>query len=670
MDCRGRLQYHVLMRPKQPVAAPAANRDTLAVLALLLLALVPYLNTLTAGFVYDDRQQILENPYVHSFQYIGKIFGSTVWTFQGAQGLSNYYRPLMTLAYLLCYKLWGPIPFGFHLLNLALYAAVVLLVFAVTRRLFGDSLPALLTAGLFALHPIHTESVAWIAAITDLELSVFFLLTFLLYLRLGDRPAVTPFRLTGVLAAYALALLSKEQALVLPFLAAAYEHFYRPERDAIPFKQKQSRYLPLFALAAAYFCFRAFVLGGFAPSVSRPELGLSAILFSALALLGQYLWKLIWPLDLSAFYVFHPSQRLGEPQVLAGLAAVIVCASLFVWLWRRDRTASFGLLWMGATIAPVLNARWMPAGVFAERYLYLPSVGFCWLLSWVAAKAWRAGLADRSRTGARLLRQAAPIVVGLVAVLYGVRTVHRNRDWHSDEILYTKTLTQQPDAQIIRTNLGALYFDRGDLASAEREWLASLGPARPYASTLNNLGLLRSRQKRYDEAIAYFQRAIAERPNYMSPHKNLAETYADMGRPQDAEREYRAAIDLAPLSSGARNAFAQYLLDRGRAAEAREQYAISAQVDPNSEAQVNLGNFLAAAGEVDRARSAYQSAVAMDPFDSRAHFGLAKLDEAAGRFQEALSGYRAGLETDPGNAQAREAVMRLSGKTVAPPSVP
>jgi tetratricopeptide (TPR) repeat protein len=658
--------------PKRQPTPSAGNSDALAILALLLLAFLPYLNTLTGAFVYDDGQQIVENPYVHSYQYAGNIFGSTVWTFQGAQGLTNYYRPLMTLAYLLCYKLYGQIPFGFHLLNLILHTVVVLLIFALTGRLFGDRLPALLAAGLFALHPIHTESVAWIAGITDLELSAFFLLTFLLYLRLGDRPVVTRPAMAALLAVYALALLSKEQALVLPFLAAAYEHFYRPDRSATALKQKLSRYLPLFALAAVYFCFRAFALGGFAPSVSRPELTWPVILLSAVALIGQYLWKLIWPVQLSAFYVFHPSQRLSEPQVIAGLAGILLCVALFIWLWRRDRAASLGLLWMGATIAPVLNARWMPAGVFAERYLYLPSVGFCWLIAWAVAKSWRVGTAATrgGQAGRRVLQQAVPMAVGVVAVLYGAGTVNRNRDWHSDEVLYTKTLAQQPDAQIIRTNLGAIYFDRGDFASAEREWLASLGPARPYASTLDNLGLLRSHQERYDEAIAYFQRTIAERPNFMSPHKNLAKTYADMDRDQDAEREYRIAIGLAPLSSGARNEFAKYLLERGRPAEAQAQFAISAQVDPNSEAQVNLGNFLASAGDADRARAAYASAVAMNPFDSRAHFGLAKLDEAAGRLPEALDGYRAGLQTDPGNVPARDAVLRLSAKTGTRPSNP
>ena len=95
--------------------APQTNTDAVAVLGLLLLATVPYLNTITNTFVYDDKLQVLDNPYVHSFRYIGKVFGSTVWTWEGAQGVTNYYRPLMTLAYLICYKLFGPIPFGFHL---------------------------------------------------------------------------------------------------------------------------------------------------------------------------------------------------------------------------------------------------------------------------------------------------------------------------------------------------------------------------------------------------------------------------------------------------------------------------------------------------------------------------------------------------------------------------
>src|ERR1700730_4975749 len=221
------------MRTRQNPSASAApgaqtNADALAVLGLLLLAVVPYLNSVWGSFVYDDRLQVLENPYVHTFRYLGRIFGSTVWTFEGAQGVTNYYRPLMTFAYLIAYKIFGALPFGFHLMNLVLHAAVVLLLFAVTEQLFQNRLLSLIASGLFALHPIHTESVSWIAGITDLELSFFFLLTFLLYLRLAvPRGETAPFRpsYVSMLLAYGLALLSKEQALVLPALAVVYEHF-------------------------------------------------------------------------------------------------------------------------------------------------------------------------------------------------------------------------------------------------------------------------------------------------------------------------------------------------------------------------------------------------------------------------------------------------------------
>src|SRR5579863_8091111 len=113
---------------------PQPNRDVISVLGLIVLSAVPYLNTLTFPFVYDDQQQVVENPYVHNFRYLAKVFGSTVWTFQGAQGVSNYYRPLMTFAYLICYKLFGPIPFGFHMVNFSLNLRVVLLTFAITER--------------------------------------------------------------------------------------------------------------------------------------------------------------------------------------------------------------------------------------------------------------------------------------------------------------------------------------------------------------------------------------------------------------------------------------------------------------------------------------------------------------------------------------------------------
>src|ERR1700726_4861310 len=162
--------------------SPESQREIVTFLVLSVLAFLPYANTLLNTFVYDDYFQVVENPYVHSFRYLREIFGTTVWSFQGAQGITNYYRPLMTFGYLLCYQIAGAVPFSFHLANILLNIVAVLLVFSVVRRLSGERI-GLVAAGLFALHPLHTESVAWVAGGTDLELAVFYLLTILLYLR-------------------------------------------------------------------------------------------------------------------------------------------------------------------------------------------------------------------------------------------------------------------------------------------------------------------------------------------------------------------------------------------------------------------------------------------------------------------------------------------------------
>jgi protein O-mannosyl-transferase len=641
------------------------DRDAGVFLILILLASLPYLNTLANGFVYDDRDQVLENPYIHSFRYIAKIFGSTVWTFQGAQGVSNYYRPLMTFAYLISYKIFGRLPFGFHLVNLVLHVAVVLLLFVLTERLFQDRLLSLIAAGLFALHPIHTESVAWIAAITDLELSLFFLLTFLLYLRLpGPQPPNRRYWLSYafMLLTYGLALLSKEQALVLPALIIVYEHFYRAGSATRQFREKLRRYLPLCLVAAGYIAFRLFVLGGFAPAIWRPGLPWKEVLLSAVALVGGYLAKVIWPVHLVAFYVFREIHTFRDPHVLAGLAGLIVCAGLFAYLWKNARPLSFALLWMGATLAPVLNARWMPAQVFAERYLYLPSVGFCWLIGGAVGKFWREAHIGSPSATRRLARQAIALGVVVVACLYAIATVERNRDWRSDEVLYRRTLELQPDAQVIHTNLGVYYSDHGDWAAAEREWTLALGPGKPSAVTLNDLGLVRKNQKRYGEAADLFEQAIALRPKYMAPYKNLAEMYAEMGRLEDADRQYQQAVSLAPLDVNARNSYGHFLLQQGRNAEAREEFARSAEADANAEAYDNLGDLDLAAGDRSKARADYEAAVALNDIDNHAYFGLAMLDEQQGRIADAIREYRAGLATDPRNAVALAAMQRLAGR--------
>ncbi len=646
--------------------APSAEhqRQAITYLVLFLLAFLPYANTLFNNFVYDDGFQVVQNPYVHSFKYLPQIFGTTVWSFQGTQGITNYYRPLMTFGYLLSYQIAGAIPFSFHLVNILLHALAVCLLFWMLRGWSGERV-ALIAAGLFALHPIHTESVAWIAGVTDLELAVFYLLTFILYLRLseprrGKRPRF------WMCLSFALALLSKEQAMTLPVLAVLFEHFYREDRAATSLREKFSRYAPLWSVTVLYVAIRAAILGGIASVVSRPGLSWYEVGLSAVALLGSYIGKLLWPAHLSAFYVFHKSSHFADRNVLLALAALAACGFLFAVLWRRAHIISFAVLWTFLTLAPVLNARWMPAGVFGERYLYLPSAGFCWMVGWGMVQLWKA---DASRV-LRPLARAAPAVLATIALLYAVKTVARNRDWRTEETLFRKTLEDQPDASLIRASLGANLFNRGEMDSAEHEFLVALasGPTNVFA--LSNLGLVRARQHRYAEALEYFRRALRARPVYADGHLNLAETLADMGQNTEAEWQFRIATSFAPLSTRAQNSYGKFLFDSGRLDEARSRYEQSAAAEPTIEAYDQLGDVYAAWREHPLAEQAFRRALALNSFDSHAHFGLATVLEANHNPSEALQEFERGLATDPGDPAARAAVARLRIAVPSPQAMP
>ncbi len=445
---------------------------------LAVAAALPYLNTLPNYFVSDDEMQVLHNPYIRNFHYLGKIFTTHASAY--FPGTPNYYRPLMNVGYLLCYQVFGSRPFGYHLTNVVMHAAVVCAVFLLTLRMFRNRDWALMTTAWFAIHPIHSEVVAWIAASPDLELSLFYLLTFWLFLagpRSGGRfPHLAQLAMAG---SFVLTLLSKEQAVTLPVLASAYEHFYRADRAETKTTQEVRRYAVLWLLTLAYLLFRVRVLGALSSGSSVHHLNWYQTFLSALTLLGQYLWKLLWPVDLRVFCPFHAPSNLFDPLVLGGLIALAVCGVLFFLLWRRSRPLSFGLLWLLAPLAPVLNARWMPVAAFEERYLYLPSVGFCWLLGWGLLRL-RARASARSPLWSRTLAAA----FGILVALCSLRIVTRNRDWDDSTTLYANTLAACPDAYYVRRDLGAIYWERGDIESAEREWREAFKTEPRYSLTV------------------------------------------------------------------------------------------------------------------------------------------------------------------------------------------
>jgi len=626
-------------------------------------ATLPYLNILINGFVYDDDTQVVKNPYVQSFRYLKEIFTTNVWSFAGATA-TNLYRPMMTLGYLVCYKLFGIRAYGFHLVSLLLHVLVVLLVFALAERLTGDRVCALVAGALFALHPVHTESVAWIAAVTDLELTFFYLLTFGFFLavarRGGGRSQPT---LAAMGVAFVLALLSKEQAMTLPALATVYEHFYRADRSETSTSQKLARYGLLWLVSVAYVLYRVHFLGALAPREQLSDLTPLRIVLLALGLVGQYVGKLFWPLRLCAFYVFHPNTSPFDPRVLAGLLVLSALAALFLICWRsRERTVrfvSFAILWFFATLAPVLNAHWLVSNVFAERYLYLPSVGMAWIVGLGASKLW-------SRTAPRSAQRRALALAGVVvAGLFAARIVIRNCDWKNDIVLYTRTLELEPDAYNISNNLGVAYWKAGDLDKAESLWRGVLAKRPKNVDALTYMGMVAGQKKQYSQATEFFRRAIEITPTSAQPHLNLAKTYRLMGLAGPAEFELRTALALSPLDYDVSNELGRLLLEEGRVSEAEEQFRASLRIIPNVFAYDNLGMLNYHRGAVQEAEGDFRAALGLEPADSYAHFGLGDLYQAAGRKAEALSQYQAGLVKDPSNAQALAAVQKLQQESAS-----
>jgi tetratricopeptide (TPR) repeat protein len=629
-----------------------ATHELLAV--LIVVAVLPYLNSLLNGFVQDDNRQILSNPYLRSFSHLREIFATNVWSYVGAQGMTNYYRPVMTLGYLLCYQFLGPLAYGFHLANVVLNAAVVCLVFLVTERIFRNRTLGFVAAVIFALHPIHSESVNWIAAVTDLQLTLFYLLTFWFFLGVakpgGKRSGVAEL---GMVLSFTLALLAKEPAATLPFLATFFEHFLRDDRAQTSPGQKLSRYFTLWLIDVAYLLFRIRIFGGLAPVLQLSQISRREAFYSSFALVAQYVWKLLWPVNLCGFYAFHKSLALSDPRVVAGFLVLGLSVATFIYFWRRERLVSFGVLWFFLNVAPVLNARWLGANVFTERYLYLPSLGFCWIAAWGGRLLWMR-LADRPTA-----RKFYAAGLAIVAILCLVRIVTRNRIWHDDPTFYRNTLAAQPDAIALRINLGAVYWNLGSPDQAEAEWREALLRAPNHWLILNNLGLACARKKRYDEAIEDFQRSIRLRPNYADSHMNLGRTYAETGAVEKAEAQLRAAVALAPLYVQARNELAKFYFDAGRFVEAEQQFRSSVTSGGTTQAWNSLGEIYSRWNRRQDAEHAFRQAVALDRFDSRAHFGLGAVLESEGRTNEALKEYAAGLQTDPRNPVALESVERL-----------
>ena len=648
-------------------------------LALALLAFGVYANALSNGFVSDDNFQLLNNPLVTDFHRIPTIFRSNVWAFAGAE-TTNYYRPLQLLLYMALYYVAGFDAFSFHLLMLLLHVGNTLLVYGLGRRLLASpasSRPApsaapaptaplaptaaLAAGALFAVHPIHTEAVVWVAVLPDVLMAVLVLVAVWLFARQDGTPR--DFQVAGHCALYLLALLTKETGVMLLPLLVGYEWLYlgRRLRDL---RKNAVFYAALLSTLGFYLTLRYAALGGLAPAqnfhfrLNRAEYFLSVVVTA-----GQYLGKLVLPTGLSYYHMFEATRRVTTA-FLVSLPALTALLAAIPLLRRRNHpgqrllpqlqprpVVSYGAFWVVVTLVPVLNLTGVGENVFAERYLYLPSVGFVW----VAGVGWD-WLAGRQRKWAW---GAAAVVLVACSVMVAVR----NRDWHDDIRLFTVSARQSPRSGTLRGNLGWFHFQLGNYNAAIAEYRAALELQPDSALFRNNLGNALAMSGRPREAIQEIRTALRLKPLYPEAHLNLGLALEAAGDVKAAAAEYGRAWAMKPNYAEAMTALGLVRFKSGDLAAAIDLYRQATAAKPDyPEAYINLGVAYNNSAKYSEAAQALQKAIEVGsryPNIYVAHYNLGVAYANLNSPEAAAAEFRQAYQLRPDFQAAKEAYEKI-----------
>lgn len=517
--------------------SPGPWRRHLGTALLLVVALGLYAPTLRYGFVWDDHDFIEANPAVRAPGLLARVpallglgFGAS--PFVGAP--SPYYRPLVVLGFAVDGRLGGGRPLVFHLTNVLLNAAAVLLVRALLRRGGCGERWAILGALLFAAHPLHVESVAWSVGRTDVLATVWFLAAWLAFLALTARErAGGPDRVLPVLApvAFALALLAKEVAIVLPLLALpGLRGGGRRTRVGL---------FTLLGVAAVYLLARSHALAaGSAPAASAP---LAERVLQAPLVFGRALAALLWPWSPCPV---QDASRATAP-VLAALGALVApaVAAAVSGTWRR-RLAPWGraALLFTLTLLPVSGIVPLPMP-FADRFLYLPSVALVWALA-LAGERWE-------RSAAAPVRRIAPIVAVLLACGWSVRTVTYAPVWRDDVALFTRILERWPQSAPALNELGVAWSDRGEPARARPPLERAVRLAPGFAPAHFNLARVLEAQRDTLAAVGELRAALQLQPNAAGVPRHLLRLLAGAGRLTEAVPDLERAAGAGSAEAAA-----------------------------------------------------------------------------------------------------------------------
>jgi len=588
------------------------RRDWLFGAGLLVAVVLVYQPAWNGGFLWDDAAH-LTRPELRSWGGLWRI-----WFDPGA---TQQHYPLVHSAFWVQHRLWGEGPVGYHLVNIVLHAAVALLAASTLRRL---SVPgAWLAAAIFALHPVHVESVAWISELKNTLSAALYLGAALAWLRFEEKRELGPYALA--LGLFVLALCSKTVIATLP-AALLLAGWWR--RGGLSWREDVRPLLPFFVLGAAAGLFTAWVERRLVGAEGAPfELSVLERALIAGRASWFYLGKLVWPANLTFIYPRWHVDRAVWWQYLYPAAALLALATLWA-VRKRWRGPLSGALFFVGTLVPALgfvNVYPFLFSFVADHFQYLASLG---AIAPAAALATR--LAERGRSLNRLTGHALCTAAVVALAVLTWKQAHLYAD---AETLYRATIRANPGCWMAYSNLAGALIARGRTGEARALIERALELRPDYPEAHNNLGLVLAGEGRAAEAIAHYRAALRLDPTYAEAHNNLGFVLASRGEVDAAIAHYRTALENGFEAAGVHYNLAMALLGRGqsRAAAAHLQRTLELQPE-HVQAHNNLGILLARSGRLEDAIAHFRRALEIDPTSAEVRRNL----------DIALTGRRAG----------------------------
>ena len=613
-------------------------------LAIVLATAAAYQGSLAGPLVYDDNLWVTWNPSIRHLWPIAGVLYPPADT-------PVYGRPVLSLSLAVNHAISGNDPWSYHLANIAIHILAALVLFGIARRtlalrpgpLPGETdrvLLAFCVALLWALHPLQTESVTYVAQRAESLMGLLYLLTLYCFIRAVQSPVPRPWHLLSVLACL-LGMATKEVMVTAPLVVLAYDRtFVAPGlREALRLRWRL--YLCLAATWLAPGLLAAGLRGrglGAGLGYSWWDYGLAECWAVV-----HYLMLAVWPHPLVFDYGTRIVGSVGEALPWA-LALACLAAVAFAAFWRRT-LLGFAGAWFLVILAPSSSVIPVAFQPMAEHRMYLPLAG---VIAIVAAPAW-----------ALLGRRSLPVFLA-AALALAVGTHLRNRDYRSETAIWSDTVLRRPQNARARVALGSALAQEDRHAQAAEQFEAALRIDPGDAEARRNLGLALTHMGRFDEALSQYRSMVAPTPDSAPLHYDIGLALDGAGRLEEAIAEYTRALRLDPRDGEARNNLGSALYRTGRFAEAIAQYQLAVLLKPESaRVHYNLAMALERTRRIGNAIDEYRAAVRLDPGYAEAHNNLGSILAETGRSAEAVAEYEEALRIRPGYAKARANLEQL-----------